>query len=338
MLPAPSEKNTKTEILAAYHELLTKFKEQKVQDVKEEKKKSEDLKIVQKAGELSVESIIKNIGSTKLEILNALDELSEKLTQEFRKLSDLKKAIEIETKNLDELYEIKVNTDTLGALLLAQKEKKAAFELDMEKKRAALDEEISQKRSSWKIEQENFENLKKERDLQQKKDRQREEEEYTYNLQLKRKKDSDTYSESKAQLEKELLEKKSVFEKEYSEREAAILAKENEYAELKSKVDQFPALLEKALKENEEKISERLELTYKHQSELVKKEMESEKKLGQQTITLLQAKIKEQEEQLKQLSIKANEYSTQVQTIAIKAIEGASTQRIIYPAAEKGNG
>lgn len=335
MAAAPSEKSTKTEILSAYNELLAKLKEQKVQDVKEDKKKSEDQKIVQKAGELSVENIIKNIGSTKLDILNSLDNLSEKLTQEFRKLSDLKTAIEIETKNLDELYEIKVNTDSLAALLLAQKEKKATFELDMEKKKAALEEEIFQKRFAWKVEQDNFENSKKERDLQLKKDRQREEEDYSYNLTLKRKKESDAYQENKSQLDKELQEKKSIFDKVYSEREAAILAKEQEYAELKNRVEQFPAQLEKALKENEAKITEHLELTYKHNSELVKKEMESEKKLSQQTISLLQAKIKEQEDQLKQLSIKANEYSTQVQTIAIKAIEGASTQRIIYPTSEK---
>jgi len=335
MATIPTEKNTKAEILAAYNEVCAKLKEQKVQDVKEEKKKTEEQKVVQKAGELSVENIIKNIGNTKLDILNALDDLSEKLLPEFRKLSDLKAAIEIETKNLHELYEIKVNIESLGALLLAQSEKKAAFEIEMGRKKAELDEDIFQKRLTWKTEQDNFESAKKERDLQLKKDRQREEEEYSYNLGLKRKKENDVYIENKARLEKELEEKKSVFEKDYSEREAAILARENEYAELKNKVDRFPAQLEKALQENEAKITAQLELTYKHQSELVKREMESEKKLNQQTISLLQAKIKEQEEQLKQLSLKANEYSSQVQTIAIKAIEGASTQRIIYPTPEK---
>jgi hypothetical protein len=335
MATIPTEKNTKAEILAAYNEVCAKLKQQKVQDVKEEKKKTEEQKVVQKAGELSVENIIKNIGNTKLDILNALDDLSEKLLPEFRKLSDLKAAIEIETKNLHELYEIKVNIESLGALLLAQSEKKAAFEIEMGRKKAELDEDIFQKRLTWKTEQDNFESAKKERDLQLKKDRQREEEEYSYNLGLKRKKENDVYIENKARLEKELEEKKSVFEKDYSEREAAILARENEYAELKNKVDRFPVQLEKALQENEAKITAQLELTYKHQSELVKREMESEKKLNQQTISLLQAKIKEQEEQLKQLSLKANEYSSQVQTIAIKAIEGASTQRIIYPTPEK---
>ena len=60
------------------------------------------------------------------------------------------------------------------------------------------------------------------------------------------------------------------------------------------------------------------------------------RKLSQQTISALEAKIKEQEELIRQLARKTDESSLQVQNIAIKALEGASTQRIAVVIYEKG--
>jgi hypothetical protein len=53
---------------------------------------------------------------------------------------------------------------------------------------------MTQKKLQWKVEQEKFENQKKERNAQLKKDRQCEKKDYNYNIQLKRKKDADVYA------------------------------------------------------------------------------------------------------------------------------------------------
>jgi hypothetical protein len=49
--------------------------------------------------------------------------------------------------------------------------------------------------------------------------------------------------------------------------------------------------------------------------------------INKQIVQSLENKIKEQAEQIMQLSQKANESGHQVQTIALKAIEGVSAQR-----------
>ena len=67
---------------------------------------------------------------------------------------------------------------------------------------------------------------------------------------------------------------------------------------------------------------------YEHQAELTEKENEGEKKLNKQIISALEAKIKEQEELIRQLTSKADESVQQVQAIAVKAIEGAASQRM----------
>ena len=334
-----SEKSTKSQILQAYNEALAKLKEAKQEDRKIEKKKEEESKIVKQASENSVEKIVNGISRAKIEIMNALDEVGEKLTSEFKKLEELQKAIELETNYLHEIYDIKVNADALSALLLAQKEKKTSFEEEIESKRASFEDEMLQKKLQWKLEQENYENQKKERDVQLKKDRQREEEEYNYNLQLKRKKDADVYNEQKTKLEKELIDKRTAAEKELSERETSIAAKEKELSELKVKVEQFPKELDNAVKETEKSVIEKIEFKYKHQAELGQKEIDGDRNLNKQIIASLENKIKEQAEQIKQLTQKVNDSGQQVQTIAIKAIEStagsAAAQRMFTANYEK---
>ncbi len=334
-----TEKNTKSQILQAYSEAITKLKEMEKEDRKIAKKKEEEVKIVKEASDNSAEKIVNGISRAKIEIMNALDEVSEKLTSEFKKLEGLQKAIELESNYLNEIYDIKINADSLSALLLAQKEKKANFDAEIENKKIAFEEEMQQKKFQWKLEQENYENQKKERDAQLKKDRQREEEEYNYNLQLKRKKEADEYNEQKSKLEKELVEKRTSLEKELSERESIVAAKEKESAEMKLKVEQFPKALENAIKETEKSVIEKIEFKFKHQSELAQKEMEGERNLNRQMIISLENKIKEQAEQVKQLTQKVNDSGQQVQTIAIKAIEstagGTVAQRMFSQNYEK---
>jgi hypothetical protein len=323
-----SDKNTKTEILEAYNDMLEKMKEQKAMDAKAVKKEVEEKEIVKKASQHSVEGIVKSMADLKLEIIKSMDGLGEHLIAEYKKLTELQQAIEVETKTIEDIYKIKAEAESLTALVAAQKDKRAAFETEMEQKKADFDDDMTQKRALWKKDQDDFESAKKEREAQSKKERQREEEDYLYNLQLKRKKEADVYEANSANLEKELTEKKASFEKEFYEREANLSAREKELADLKARVESFPKELEKAVKDTERSVTERLNFTHSHEAELATKEIEGERKLYQQKIEALESKINEQDDLIKQLTQKANEAGLQVQSIAIKAIEGASAQRI----------
>ena len=110
-------------------------------------------------------------------------------------------------------------------------------------------------------------------------------------------------------------------------------------SEFKSKVDQFPNELENTIQETEKSVIDRIELKYKHQSEIAQKEMEGERNLNKQMILSLENKIKEQADQVKQLTQKVNDSGQQVQTIAIKAIEstagGTVAQRMFSQNYEK---
>lgn len=317
-----SPKSTKSELFVAYSELLNKVQTQKNIEPKLVKEVLEKKEIVKVASETNQDSIVKNIAELKLHIIKSLDNIEELTTKEYKKLIQIQEACKIESKNLEELYQIKANADSLNALLLAQKDKKQLF-----------DEDISQRKTQWIKDQEDYEKNLKETETLQKKQRDRNEEEYTYTLKLTRKKEQDAYNEKSAKLEKELEEKRYAFEDEFSIREQNIISKEQMLAELNLKVENFPTELEKTIKLTEKNITEKLQSQNNFEKQLLSKDTESDKKLKEQIISSLELKIKEQEKLIAELTKKADTSSNQVKEIAVKALESTSNMR--YPIKER---
>ena len=327
--PEISEKSKKNDILAAYQELLDHIEQNKQESHQESKKKQQENDIVATASTMTSDRIVTNIAEVKVSIGQALDNLEQRLTDEYRKLSELQAAIKIETSRLHDLHEITLNADSLEALLQAQKEYKIRFDQEMNDRKTQLELTISEAKMAWEKEQERIQQEQKELKESIKKSRIREEEEYIYTLQLERKKDHDTYVAKKAALEKELVQKKDDFLKECTEREVSLKSQEEESKSIRIRFEQFPHELEKAIRETEKTTKEELERTYKYQIDIAAKEVEGERKLTQQMISSLQNKIKEQEQYIKQLTQKTDEASNQVQTIALKALESSSNMRFL---------
>lgn len=310
-----SIKNTKNEILQAYDELLKKVQEQKKQDAKGTSVQEKRDETVKKASGLSNEAIVKDIAGLKISLNASLEKLEDSLLEEYRKFSEVKEALDIEARRLEEVYQISVNVDSLAALLLAQKEKKEEFEHEMHEKKTLFEQEMKTARDSWQSEKQKFEESLKEQKAEKEKQRKREEEEYSYNLSVQRKKEENAYQERKIMLEKEIDNK----EKEWQEKEA-------EFLRLQSEVEKFPKELDNAVKQAKDDITKELISKHKYEVDLSKKETDGEMKLMKQTIQTLESKIKEQAVLIDQLTKKSDHASDQVKDIAVKAIEGASNR------------
>lgn len=311
--PKISEKNTKNEILEAYQGLLKKVQETKEESHQEIQKQQNNEEIVFRAAKFDTDQIVTTLGQTKVMMTQSLGALEKRLTEEYDRLNDLQQAIRIESKNLEELHQIKKNTDSLAALLMAQKERKKEFEEEMETKRA-----------DWQSEKERQEQEKVEHNALVKKDRTRDEEEYRYKINLERKKDQDAYEARKSALERDLAAKKEIFEKECTEREAVLTNAEDEILDLRTRVASFAKELETAVNEAKKETSKSLEREYNYSTSLKNSEIEGEKRLQLQTIKSLQEKIKEQEILIRDLTTRAEHATSQVQSIALKALEGAT--------------
>ena len=192
-------KNTKNQILEAYNNLLKKVQSQKSEEPKKEQEQKQKEDLSNKAKSLSNEGIIKEVSGLKVGISSALDKLADQFITEYKKFEELQKAISIEKQNLEDLYQLSASTDSLAAMLMAQKEQREKFEEEMEQRRQELTEKINtekanheaemqEKRERWKKELAERTAAEKEEATRLKKEREREEEEYKYNLKINRKK------------------------------------------------------------------------------------------------------------------------------------------------------
>ena len=329
MDPKITAKSTRNEILEAYHAVLKKLEEQKQVKPQEEKTRAEQKQIVTEAHGNTMESVVKSLADLKLAIGKSLDELESQLLSESRRLATMRQAVEIETKNLQEIHQIQAEANSLAALIEAQKEQQRNFDIESQTKADALESEISHKRQQWKKEQDDFERIRKERDEQVKKERAREEEEYTYTLKLQRKKDEDDYASRKAALDKALAEQRTSFEKSWAERESVLAAREQELAGLRERAEAFPLELEKSAKQVETMTAQRLKTEHQFEKQLLTKESEADRRLKEQMIASLEAKIQQQEALINQLSRKADEAGLSVQNIALKALDSGALRRVV---------
>ncbi len=315
----PLKKGTKQEILEAYETLLTQVQEQKSQDPIQLKSEETTRTIIEKTEASPLEKVIQGFSDLKISVVKAVDILSEKLTQEMEQFTTIQKAVAIKKEELEALYGIRSQADSLSALVLAYQEKNRQLEdaYQAAKQRVEREKEAEEYAyTTWK-------------DQLQKK-QEREAEDIAYQTQLQRQKDQDEYEARKSALEKELEVKRETAEKVLKERENAVTQKEREFTELKEQVTRFPQELEAGKEEIRIRVTTDIETAYKHQTALAQLEIAGERNLYQQRIHSLEEKIKEQAALIKDLSEKASEAELKVQGIAIKAIEGAGQQRIYH--------
>ena len=124
MAKSLSEKNTKSDILDAYNELLAKTKEQKAADQKAAKADAEKAQTVKAAADNTMDDIVKRLATLKLEIVKNIDSLEEKMIAEHRRFMEIQQAIEFQSASLEKMYGIQAEAGSLTALILAQKERR----------------------------------------------------------------------------------------------------------------------------------------------------------------------------------------------------------------------
>jgi len=325
-LPKPTMSNTKKEMLDAYNELLKQLQEKREAELKPEQKIEEKRakEVIEVAGSLSSEGVVKGIGSLKLDMGKMLTEISDKLEDEVNKLNSIQKAIAIKEDELEELYEIEKSAATLAALIEAQNRKRQEYESEMAVIKENLMREIERTRSEWEKEEEQYEMEIKEQNAAEKKKREREKEEFQYAFKREQQLFKDEFEDEKAKLEREIQLKREQMEKDLAEREKAINEKEEEMNELRKNVSAFPKELEAAVNKAVKETTERITRDATSKGQLLDKEFEGERKVFTTRIESLEKTVEVQAEQISKLSGQLEKSYQKVEDIAVKAIEGSS--------------
>lgn len=155
----------------------------------------------------------------------------------------------------------------------------------------------------------------------------REEEEYRYNLELQHRKDQDEFEEQKKKRLKEFEEEIADKKAELQAREETLSVAEKELKELREEVENFPEELsskvEAALEEGYKTAQKEAEI----KTNLLSKEVESERKLQGQKIASLEQSVKSQTTEIASLKVSLEKTAGQLKDIAVKVIEGQSPHR-----------
>ena len=262
---------------------------------------------------ISVEGVVQNLSNLGLEISKALAEISGKLVSEVERLTSIREAVALQTKELERLHKIDIAATAIDHLVL-----------DYQSQKQTLEAEIFAQRESWSAEELQRSREQKEYEENLKKQRQREVEDYEYKKVLERKKAQDKYEEETRVLEKKNKEKQEEIEKSWKQRETALREKEDEGARLRKEVDEFPARLKMEVDVTVSNAVKSAEQRFEQERILLKKESESERRLAELQIQALQDQLARQSAEIEKQRAQVEDAKRQVQDIAIKAIEGAS--------------
>jgi hypothetical protein len=281
---------SKNEVFAAYDELLQKLKstgKSTVNTKQEEAIIEERQEIVETAAVQTSDELTQHLINLRHTLNTSLDDVEIKLNTEKKKFETLQQAIAIQSKELNDLYEIKPQADTLAALVMAYKEKSVTLEQD-----------INQKRSQWQREQEVQEEARREYESQTQKTRQREEENYIYNRDLFRRKEQEEYDNQRRAAEMELQTRRTELEENYRTRESALAVRDNkvakrelEYQQLEEEVRAFPERLQQVAADAERIVAEKLAIKFEYEAKLLHKDFDAERQLHRQAISSLESKI-----------------------------------------------
>ncbi|MBW2162876.1 MAG: hypothetical protein JRF43_00090, partial [Deltaproteobacteria bacterium] len=123
---------------------------------------------------------------------------------------------------------------------------------------------------------------------------------------------------------KDLQELKESTEKEFAEREAALVAQESELKDLREQAKKFPGILQNEVEKGEKEAIAAVTREMEQKKQMAATEMEWERKVYQQKIEFLEDTIASQEKKVTELKAETSSAMKQVHQIAEKAIAGAS--------------
>lgn len=300
-----TSKNTKAEILDAFEEMKLKFKQsekQKLNSSQNEIKQKEDNKTIEKSKTYTPNNLENEIILLRKRIQNSLDNTMNKLNEESGKLQTLRKAIYIENKKLEEIYNIQLAADSLKILISDYEAKQKEFSYNKAKQEKQFEEESSQKRKNWE----------------------REQEEYKYNLTLEREREQETYETEQARKESEWEKKTTKKETEINEREQKLATQEQEIIEMRAKIERFPKKLESIIHETKRRKEKQLRVEFRHEKELLEQKWVAQKGVLEVKINNLESIIEGHTTNINSLKNALTEANEKAQNLAVTVVEGAS--------------
>ncbi|MEZ2228765.1 MAG: hypothetical protein ACBR50_21135 [Microcoleus sp.] len=314
-------KDSKAKILQNFQQILAENKkiESKVETKEQEAEKAKNKQLLEVASTYTIDSIVKGLADLQLDFGSIINGLSEKLSAESSKLDELKRGIEIETAQLQQLQQIRVVADALYILTQEHQEKITALEQSAANQREVIEKDTIKKRKAWEKEQQEFEIQVQETTALTIKEREQETADYRYELERSRKVETDEYVEAKRKSERELQQSTREKDKNWTEREKLLTDNQAEFVKNQTKAAGFEEELKQANTKAKEEAIQEVSREAKVKADLVDKEWEGTKQGYELKVQSLQQTIGRQTEQIAEISAQLQATMKQAQDLAMKA-------------------
>lgn len=322
--------NSKEDVQKAFQELLENYKkEQRKIVTKEEQARLErNHSLVEETAEFTPQAIIKGLADLQWEVSNTAETLREKMQGELERLENLRTALTVQQKTLQDSYRTKIAANALFVLKQEQIQREEALDEKHQEAMEKLREDMQDKRRSWAKEQTEFETNYAERKARMEKERQQELEEYKYQLERKYTKEKDAFEMRKKVLLRKLDDEQRSKEKDWSARKKVLAEHATDFEKYKERVDNFSTELEGKVKEARDKAFRNASRDAKETVELFEKEMEGKSRVSELTIENLEKTIENQQLEISQLNAELKEAVSQMQSLSIKALDNTQNAKL----------
>jgi hypothetical protein len=317
-----TDTNTKQHILEAFQQLFEARKPfpSRMAIREEVAEKARDKRVVETVATYTVERVVKGLAELQLHFGTDIDGLAARLSTEIRKLEDVRRAIEVETRHFEALRHIKIAAEALHILIQDHQEQARTFAADATRQRETLERDIAEKRQAWQKEQQGHEQAVAAYEAALQHKRQQEEETYQYGVERQRKIKTDAYEEKKQQVEVEVAETAAEKDKDWARREALLAGHQELLEPYKAQVQTFPQELAAAVQQAREEAIKAAQHTAKVRADLLHKEEEANRKVSEAEMQTLHDTLSQQQAQIVALSTALTAALKQVQELSAKAI------------------
>ena len=325
-IPAVNIKSTKSTIFAAYQAALQKIKQTNENSMNVSKTKKE----AEKNNAISGAETALSIDSIEI-LIRQVESFSSALTQELGLYENIKKAIEAKQEDLEELFGIEKTAESLSAIVDANAAMVSKFNEDKKKRIEEL------------------EALVRTTDL----DIKAKKEEYVAELEKRIKEDEYAFSRSKMIRENDLEDslnekKKEAFNaiaekheelkiriKDIQNREAMLLAKEQEVDNLRKEVDAIPEKIASAVKAEVGKEKAILNSAFEKEKQYITSTLTTETKVIASKAAELQKVVDSQVNTITELQSKLDSAYKEIKEMAVKTVEGIGSKQMINDLMQK---
>ncbi len=280
--------------------------------------KEEAQEIREAVKEFSIETFQKNIANSQNEAISALSSVQQQVLSASNDLTKLQRANEVEKQELERLHGVAAIAKDVEEAELDRDARKA--EIDREKRQFEI--EFNDMKAAMERSHAHALRIQKESDDRAK-------QAWEHDFKTMKENENAQWEEIKRRRGVDEALRTEAIERNFKERNDALLVKETELNELRTKVATFPAELEKELSKKAAAVAASIAKDHKHELEIVSSKFASEKTVLDNTISSLRQEITNKDKMIEQLQVRLASAEEKVSNIATKALETAGNVKAI---------